>query len=410
MFLCTPLVFLAFLITFISAPEGKPSVIIRFDDYGVWCNEDWVQIEESVIKMHEKNNVKLTYAVIPESKYPLVRHKLSPQSYPEVIDSMSSNPFPLDPNSRRVQVLKDAVKGGTIEVALHGYYHPKGYSNTDRNTEFYNIPYDTQYWKLARGKQLLDSLFETNVVTLVPPHNTYDNLTLDLLEELEFKCISAKPNSFDAPMDPRLSIRYLWYTTADCNEFNRILRKKHYQNEPPQIIQLHHTNFTTGGKMDTSKLEAYDRMLTYIKDNKIPNYTFSSYPMKDKLGDDLQTKYLNQFFIKKSHEKLAAKLRVLCGYLSPMCLMMVVLYAFLSALLGIAIYVRSLLNIKEKYFRAVLAVLIVTFIVCFFNAYCLSPYDAFYFLFTKKFALLCFLIVLILPFCIKYQTANNNDL
>lgn len=131
------------LLIFISTQrveEGKPKVIIRIDDYGVWCNPDWLQIEEDIIRLHEKYDVKLTYAVILDSGYPLSRHLLSPQAYPVSVEGKISNPYPLVAGSKRVEILKESTQKGFIEVALHGYYHPKGYNNTEKIQSFIIFP------------------------------------------------------------------------------------------------------------------------------------------------------------------------------------------------------------------------------------------------------------------------------
>ena len=151
-FLLVPFLSFIIYISFCNLKQGTPRIIIRFDDYGVWCNEDWTEIEEEIIKLHEKYNVKLTYGVIPDSRYPLVRHTLSPQEYPIEMEQYTYNPYPLSADSKRVSILKESTAKGITEVALHGYFHPKGYINTYKNTEFYNISYDYQYQKIRDGK------------------------------------------------------------------------------------------------------------------------------------------------------------------------------------------------------------------------------------------------------------------
>ena len=409
--LAFPLMLLLITIALQPVKEAKPKVIIRYDDYGVWCNQDWIQIEEEIIRSHEKYDVKLTYAVIPESKYPLVRHKLSPQSYPAVVDSMRSNPYPLTEGSQRVELLKKSVKSGIIEVALHGYYHPKGYSNTEKNTEYYNIPYDTQYWKLKKGKHLLDSLFETNVTTLVPPHNTYDNLTLDLLQEFGFNCISAKQNSFDAPMDSRLDVRYLWYTTADCREFERVLRTQHYENEPIQILQLHHTNFTTDGLRDSKKIEDYEKLLKFISEHKIPNYTFSGFPTSETQNNELYTKSLYQSLISKGQSTLAEKITKLSSDCSVTQIILLLLFFIMIAIGGVVYTLLNLINHRinrliSNIVYIALLLLIIWIGTILLGAYNTSIYNLHYSLLIVKLdLLLCILSVVssLAVYCYKHK-------
>lgn len=406
-----PLLVFCLIVALQPVREAKPKVIIRYDDYGVWCNQDWIQIEEEIIRLHEKYNVKLTYAVIPESRYPLVRHKLSPQSYPSVVDSMRANPYPLTEGSQRVNILKNSVKSGTIEVALHGYYHPKGYSNTEKNTEYYNIPYDVQYWKLKEGKHLLDSLFETNVTTLVPPHNTYDNLTLDLLQEFGFNCISAKPNSFDAPMDSRLDLRYLWYTTADCKVFGRVLRAQHYENEPTQILQLHHTNFTTDGIRDAQKIEDYENLLKLISDQQIPNYTFAGIPDSETHKNELYIKSLYQTLISKGQPALAEKISGLTSFCSVTKIKLLFLLCLMMAIGGSVYTLLNIAKIRVSKLITLIAIstsmlLLIWIASILLGAYDMSIYNLHYCLLTVKLVLLlclCSVTASISTYCFLHK-------
>jgi hypothetical protein len=242
-----PFLLLTSIIAFQKVEKSNGDIIIRFDDYGVWCNQDWLEIEKDLIAVHEKYGIKISFATIPESKYTLNYHPLSPKVYPKKIENRDFNPYPLQVGSDRVNILKGSVAKGISEVTLHGFYHPKGYSN-NLNTEFYGVSYDVQYYKLSQGKRILDSLFNTNVTTLVPPHNTYDNLTLDLLEDIGYKCVSAKRPTATAPTPMTGNIACLWHTNSDFhNLINYFEKQEHFTDEPTPILMLHHTNFTTGG-------------------------------------------------------------------------------------------------------------------------------------------------------------------
>ena len=134
--------------------RSNGDIIIRFDDYGVWCNQDWLEIEKDLIAVHEKYGIKISFATIPDSRYTLNYHPLSPKSYPKEIENRDFNPYPLQAGSERVNVLKESVAKGISEVTLHGFYHPKGYSN-NLNTEFYGVPYDVQYLSCHRENRFL---------------------------------------------------------------------------------------------------------------------------------------------------------------------------------------------------------------------------------------------------------------
>lgn len=270
-----PCLLLTFIISLQKVEKSNGDIIIRFDDYGVWCNHDWLEIEKDLIAVHEKYGIKISFATIPESRYTLNYHPLSPKSYPKEIENRSFNPYPLHVGSERVNFLKESVAKGISEVTLHGFYHPKGYSN-NLNTEFYGVSYDVQYGKLFRGKQILDSLFNTNVTTLVPPHNTYDNLTLNLLEDIGYKCISAKCPTTTAPISETGNIACLWHTTSSFQELkNYFESREHYKDEPTPLLMLHHTNFTEGGRYKPSLMRDYEGFLKVLKEKKVRNYHFS---------------------------------------------------------------------------------------------------------------------------------------
>ena len=261
-----------------QATRGNAKVIIRFDDYGVWCNHDWVTIEEEVIRLHEKYNVKISFGVVPNSEYPLLFHPLSPPVYPKKYENLEANPYPLEKGSKRVDILKSSIKKGIAEAALHGFNHPKGYSNL-KNTEFYGMPYDIQYYKLQQGKKYIEELFENEVTTFIPPHNTYDKLTLDLLSEFGFKTISGKYINPDSPRCEKLGLNYLWFKYDDIVALNnQLFTKLHYKYEPINIVMLHHTNFTKDGFIDYSKLSKYEAFLKMIKENHVESYCFSNIP------------------------------------------------------------------------------------------------------------------------------------
>ena len=264
---------------FFSKPQlGRAKIVIRFDDYGVWCNSDWITIEEEILKLHELYGVKISFGVIPNSKYPLIAHPLSPSVYPKEYENLDNNPYPLSKGSKRVAILKESVQKGISEVALHGLSHPKGYSNT-LNTEFYGLPYDLQYSKLLEGKNQLEYLFDCKVSTFIPPHNTYDNLTLDLLHDLGFKCVSGCHTGSFSPRCDSLNLQYLWFKYDNLEDFDKeLFGRRHYEFEPLSVIMLHHTNFTKNGKIDYDKITEYERFLCRICENKIPSYCFSDVP------------------------------------------------------------------------------------------------------------------------------------
>ena len=255
----------------------------------------------------------------------------------------------------------------------------------------------------------MDSLFSTSVTTFIPPHNTYDQLTLDFLQEFGFNCISAKQINFDAPMDIRLDIRYLWFTTADIEEFKKIVKLKHYIKAPTQVLALHHTNFTSDGIIDKDKIDSYEQLLKYIVDNNISNYTFSNFPKNEISNDELYYKVAYQYLLMKYGNILASKFIRLCEFISPLILVLFVLLSFVLFIYSLTFCVLDLLNFKYNSFarKSILIVLAFAFswlLFSLYNAYSISVYNIYYILFSLKILLqLSLLSVMIAVYEISFK-------
>lgn len=74
--------------------------------------------------------------------------------------------FPIGENSELVSYLREKIREGKISIMLHGYSHkdnPDGYEFEMGN----NL-----YQKIKKGKEYLEKIFQVEVNTFVPPHNT----------------------------------------------------------------------------------------------------------------------------------------------------------------------------------------------------------------------------------------------
>jgi len=276
-FACFGCLVIFILVLALKKIDKEPAgLVIRFDDYGIWCNKEWVEIERELLEVHERQNVKINVSVVPNSIYQVRYSPKSHRIYPhEGRDSI--NKYPLLKNSERVAWLKKAELLGVAEIGQHGYFHPKFYSNI-KNSEFYKVDYDTQFEKIIDGKAILDSLFDTKVSFFVPPHNNYDCLTLDVLCELGFNILSAKIPSYDAPQDNNLPLIYLPCTTESFDELIAKYRKnlgQTYRNSPFDVLLIHHTSFTDeNGVFCKDKLNDYEEFLSYVKDKGIKVFLF----------------------------------------------------------------------------------------------------------------------------------------
>lgn len=345
--------------------QVKSDIVIRFDDYGIWSSDEWVDIEEKLIELHEKYGVKITFGVVPKSIYPVCAHPRTMGFYPPQSDNFTTNynKYPLVAGSKRVEVLKKSVNKGISEVAQHGYYHPKYYSNIT-NGEFYGYDYDIQHFKIFDGKGLLDSLFATNTLVFIPPHNTYDGLTLDLLQECGFSCVSAKDVDFNAPQDTTLDLMYLPFTTED---FETIL-KKYESNKgltvghsPTDVLLLHHTSFTDkNGRTDKDKIKRYDYFLSLIYKYKINNYHISEAAKSNYLIKSNQL--LNKHLYNKLNKIIPSKASTVLGWTKSQIILYAMVFCIWLSMVsfGLGYCISTIITRKLHLHRAKKPLLIIT--------------------------------------------------
>lgn len=148
-------------------------VFFRYDDY---CATSDATVDNGLIALFGKYGLCCTFAVIPrvtEGNYrdPQPRHSLE-----------------LD--ASRKQALADAVRGGSIDVALHGFEH-RSNGRGMPHSEFRGIGYIEQSEKIKRGKAMLEEIITRPVLGFVPPWNTYDENTMKALHDNGISCLSA---------------------------------------------------------------------------------------------------------------------------------------------------------------------------------------------------------------------------
>ena len=149
--------------------ENKIIVVFRNDDCSSVSSTDW---EAKLINAFQKRNLSCIFGIIPY---------ISKRDAHDV--------FPL--SSAKAKILKDGIKAGILEVALHGYSHQVGYKSLKGYSEFLNLDYETQLKKIKEGKTFLEEILDIQVATFIPPWNSYDLTTIQVLENSGFKCISA---------------------------------------------------------------------------------------------------------------------------------------------------------------------------------------------------------------------------
>ncbi|MCH7558351.1 MAG: DUF2334 domain-containing protein [Planctomycetes bacterium] len=135
-----------------SGPKEKQIIVVfRFDDYSSRSSTD---MEVKLIAAFQKHNISCTFGVIP---------------YVHVGDSHDASPqdvVPLTPT--KANILNNAIKTGTLEVALHGYSHQTNHKRGGY-TEFSGLAYDSQLERITKGKNLLEEMLDTQITIFIPP-------------------------------------------------------------------------------------------------------------------------------------------------------------------------------------------------------------------------------------------------
>jgi len=141
---------------------------------------EWRDIQDSLERYRAKITVAVT-AAWAESEDRIIPF---PQKYPE-----------------EAAMLKEGVKRGLIEIANHGLTHcvlannafkPRWFAgNRQYHREFWDwIPYKTQENHIRRSQEILQTYFETEVVSFVPPGNVFTDVTLEIAERHGLRYVS----------------------------------------------------------------------------------------------------------------------------------------------------------------------------------------------------------------------------
>ncbi len=175
-----------------NANEKYITVVFRFDDYSERSNTD---IEVKIIDAFQRCSVPCTFGVIPY---------ICREGY----DSNHEDIAPL--GQMKADILNNAIKAGTLDIAQHGYTH-QSIVKWGGRSEFAGLSYSCQAEKIAKGKELLERMLGIKINIFVPPWSSCDSNTIRALEELKFECISAQGYGY-AQMSSSLK-----FLPATCN-------------------------------------------------------------------------------------------------------------------------------------------------------------------------------------------------
>lgn len=318
-------------------------VIFRFDDYSSRSSTD---MEVKLIDAFVKYNVPCTFGVIP---YVYAGNNL---------DSRTQDILPLSPV--KADILKDAIKSGILEVALHGYSH-QTIRKIDGYTEFSGLDYISQVERIAKGKNLLEKMLDTKVTTFIPPWDSYDLNTILALEKQGFRCISASKEG-DAKKTSLLK-----FLPATCNLLQlrdavksaRLIPDIH----PVIIVLFHEFNFLEiDKKRGNLTYKKFVELLGWLSNQK--DILVKSVDQTTRVIDDLSARRLMNYSscIKLSH------------FIPP---------PFLNKLYPVGVYLTSKHSYKIKIIFWVFillfypGILLISFAVAYFGGFIVFPLSGF---------------------------------
>lgn len=250
------------LCTLLNANNLK--LVFRYDDF-LLKNDS---IDESVIRIFQKHKIPLVIGVIP---YDSIENKIFQENF-------SSLP-----------ILKKGVKNNSIEIAQHGFNHQKIV-----NGEFNGVNQSEQKRRILKGKEMLDSIFQTNITTFIPPWNTYDKNTLKVMNEIGLKNLSSALCIGQVWSDSQIS--YFPTTVEDFITLNSVLEYNKNRN-CVVVVMFHHYTFGNSyslSQMDTllSKLKTLE-YIDFVTFNQLNIYNVISDTKR--MESNLESNFLSKF-------------------------------------------------------------------------------------------------------------------
>jgi peptidoglycan/xylan/chitin deacetylase (PgdA/CDA1 family) len=186
-----PLILLALRLFLASAyfdlhpnPAKKVIVVFRNDDIQEFSGS---ATERRFLQLFVENGIPQTYALVPFKKN-------------------------LEKENDLVSLLRNQQTKGLAEIALHGYAHENLAGK--RRSEFAGKPLEEQLEKIRSGKAYLERIFLREIVTFIPPFNSYDQNTLRAIAKSGIKVLSSS-HFFSVPNPHPLQVANLNFLLTD---------------------------------------------------------------------------------------------------------------------------------------------------------------------------------------------------
>jgi peptidoglycan/xylan/chitin deacetylase (PgdA/CDA1 family) len=324
------------------------TVVFRYDDY---CSRSDTELEKRIIADFKKHNVCCTFSIIP-----FVKAKNYLEFEPQDI-------IPLTPE--KIAIARDAIKAGAMDAAQHGYSHQtlqtKGW-----HTEFQTLDYSTQMDKLTKGKAFLEKVLDKPIITFVPPYNAYDAITIEVLEKLNFQCLSA---GMEGEPVPSTSLEILPGTCNLGNLRNTIEYARKIVDYDPIICVVFHQYVFTDVETATEQEDinykmSYDKfseLLSWVASQKDIRIMSIDQILKTKVNLSMDRFINNKYYLQLVHLK-PAWWPPHYGIYLPADTASNIRFRNFKALFNIT-RMRNILYIASFYFMILIIVFLITYIV-----------------------------------------------
>jgi hypothetical protein len=249
-----PFIFLIFFSSLLTSNGEGVKIVFRYDDYLLIPS----QLSDSLLSTFSRHKIPLCIGIIPFD---------------------ASGKFLNRFDSLQISGLRDRIKKGEVEVALHGFNHQNqlkpGHFSKSTFSEFATVPYRDQLNKLSTGKHFLDSLLGSDIKVFVPPFNTYDDNTLKVLESLGFEVISgSRQGSSNGEI-----IKFIPATHEDFAGLTAIIEKNRGK-DVSIIVYFHPYTFkgdsagTASGLSGKITMKELDSILSRLNKTDVSFYSF----------------------------------------------------------------------------------------------------------------------------------------
>lgn len=226
-------------------------ICFRFDDPSEVSD---YQLEVRILSLFAKYQTPVCLAVVP-------------------FKVKEGTAFPL--SEGRVRDMQKGVDSGIVEIAQHGHSHVNEKRMVGMTaSEFAGVGFREQREKICEGRRHLSSLFGSPIEGFVPPYNTYDSVTMDVLKDNEFQYISAGWESPDSWV--RQNAVTILPRTCTLRNVGKALDEglRYRKLRPAVVVVLHHDDFKEYEHADDSddhppftSLDELEQLLSFIKDN-----------------------------------------------------------------------------------------------------------------------------------------------